>query len=84
MDYLAAEGTHLLERCGEVGHREVGKRKAVSWAWAALVYADRDARVLGLPTLTLFRAPWLERRPEQLLPEAPSPFRVVGRKLDQK
>jgi hypothetical protein len=81
MDYLAAERAHSLERCGEVGHGEVGKGEAVSWARATLVYADRDLRVHGLPTLTLVPAPRLERRPKQLFPEASSPLRVVGRKL---
>jgi hypothetical protein len=84
MDYLAAKRAHLLERCRKIGHGEIGKREAVSWARAALVDADRDPRVHGLPTLTLVRAPRLEGRPKQLLPEAPSPFRVVGRKLDQE
>jgi hypothetical protein len=32
MDYFAAEGAHLLERCGEVGDGEIGEREAVSWA----------------------------------------------------
>jgi hypothetical protein len=84
VDHLAAEGAHLVERCGEVGHGEIGKREAISWAFATLVYADRDPRVHGLPTATLVRAPRLERRPKQLLPEAPSPFRLVGWKLDQE
>jgi hypothetical protein len=48
------------------------------------VYPDSEPRVHGLPTLTLVRAPRLERRPEQLFPEASSSFRVVSRKLDQK
>jgi hypothetical protein len=55
MDYLAAKGAHLLERCRKIGHGEIGKREAVSWARAALVDADRDPRVHGLPTLTLVR-----------------------------
>src|SRR5262245_46758514 len=37
-----------------------------------------------LPTLTLARAPRLERGPKQLLPEASRPLRIVGRKLDQE
>jgi hypothetical protein len=32
MDYLAAEGAHLLERCREDGHGEIRKREAVAWA----------------------------------------------------
>jgi hypothetical protein len=84
MDYLAVEGAHLLERCREVGHGEIGKREAISWARAALVHADRHPRVHRLPTLTLVRAPRLERRPKQLLPEASRPIGIVGRKLDQE
>jgi hypothetical protein len=84
MDYLAVEGAHLLERCREVGHSEIGKREAISWARAALVDADCHPRVHRLPTLTLVRAPRLERRPKQLLPEASRPIRIVGRKLDQE
>src|SRR5262245_19971268 len=84
MDHLAAERAHLLERCREVRHGEIGKREAVSWAWGALVYPDGSAGVHALPTLTLVRAPRCERRFQQLLPEASRPFRLICRKLDQE
>src|SRR5262245_59038211 len=84
MDYLAAEGAHLLERCREVRNGEIREREAVSRARAALVDADRDSRVHGLPTPAVVRASRLERHPKQPLPEASSPLRHIGRKLDQK
>ena len=84
MDHLAAERAHLLERCREIRHGEIGKREAVSRAWAALVHPDRYPGVHALPTLTLVGAPRHERRFQQLLPEASSPFRLIGRKLDQE
>ena len=53
-------------------------------ARAALVHADDDAVVAGLPAAALVGRPLLEREPEQLLPEPPRAGRIVGRKLDQE
>jgi hypothetical protein len=48
------------------------------------VYPDGNPRVHALPALTLVRAPRLERRPQQPLPEVASPFMLIGGKLDQE
>ena len=84
MHHLAAERQHPLERRREVRHGEVRQREAVAGAGAALVHADRHRVVLGLPAAAFVGAARLERRAEQLLPEAAGPRGVVGGKLDQE
>jgi hypothetical protein len=83
LDDLAAERLHPLDRGGEVGDREIGKREAVAWAGAALVQPGHDPCMLALPAAALLWSPVGERRLEQAPPELPRAFRLVGGKLDQ-
>lgn len=84
MDDLSAESAHLVERGREVGYGEIGQREAVSWTRPTLVQSEHDADVFGLPTLSLVAVALDERRPQQLLPEAPRPVRLVCRKLKEE
>ena len=71
-------------RGSKVGDREVGEREAVAGAWAALVQPEHDPLVLGLPAVPLLGSAALQRRLQQLLPEASRAFRLVDGKLDQE
>ena len=84
MNDLAAQCAHPLDRDRNVGDRKIGKGEAVAGAAAALVQPQHDPLVLGPPTLPLLSSTAFQCDLQQLLPEAPRPFRLVGGKLDQK
>src|SRR5439155_6303795 len=78
VDDLAAECAHPFDGGSEVGDRDVGEREAVAGAWAALVQPEHNPLVLGLPAAPLLGSAALQRRLQQLLPEASRAFRLVG------
>jgi hypothetical protein len=84
VDDLAAERLYVLDRGGEVCNGEVREREAIARAGAALVQANHDAIVLGLPAVPFFGSTFGECRFEQPLPEPASAFRFVGGKLDEE
>src|SRR5437867_3593803 len=84
MDHLAAKRGHPLNGGSEVGDQEVGERETVTKTRAALVQPERNPLVLSLPAAPLLGSAALQRRLQQLLPEASRAFRLVGGKLDQE
>jgi hypothetical protein len=84
MDDFAAERANVLERCRQIGHREVGEREAVARPLPALMHSDRDLSMVGLPALTFVGLPGCEGDPQERFPEPSRPFGVVGWELDQE
>lgn len=83
MDDLASELDHPYERGRNVRYTEVRERDAVARAGAAGMDAELGSAPVRLDAGSLSVAPFIQLHGEELLPEAPRPFEVVGGKLDQ-
>src|SRR3954469_20750571 len=84
VDHGSTERLHALECARQIVDREVGKREAVAWAGAPLVYAERRFACVRLPALPFVLGSVLERDTQQLAPEAQRALGVVGGELDQR
>jgi len=82
MDDAPAERLDALQRLGEIAHREVAKREAITGAASAGVDANRGSLRVRLPAFSLSRVASLQRNIEEPSPEASCASGIISGKLD--
>jgi hypothetical protein len=83
VDDRPAQRADALERCGQVGDREVRKGGRVARARSSFVDSEAQVVGVGLPPRSGRGGPWREVDPEDPVSEPQGAFGIVGRELDE-